>query len=498
MLFNSYIFIFGFLPITLAIFFLLGVRKQNELAISWLFGASLFFYGWWNPAYLLLMLASMTGNFFMANLMSRCEQLSRRKALLVLVVGLNLSLLFYYKYANFFVDGILPLTGFKATLATIILPLGISFFTFTQIAYQVDVYRRIVHEYKIVHYFLFVTYFPHLIAGPILHHKEMMPQFKNQSIFSPSALNFSVGISIFIIGLFKKVVIADSVAEFASPVFDAADSRRLIHPGDAWGAALAYTLQLYFDFSGYSDMAIGISRMFGILLPLNFNSPYKAENIIDFWRRWHMTLSRFLRDYLYVGLGGNRLGKFNRYRNLFLTMLLGGIWHGAGWNFMIWGAIHGTYLMINHGWRALMSTYHGFVMPRAASRFLSILLTFIAVMFAWIFFRCETLHGALHFLQSMFYVIDSSSQEIIFPDRIVEGTSWRLMIFLLFVIWFLPNTQQIMHHHKPAIDYDASISPGTQRLLWQPTVKWALAIALLAGIALCSLSKVSEFLYFQF
>lgn len=429
----------------------------------------------------------------MANLVSRCEQPSQRKVLMVLAVGLNLALLLYYKYANFFVDSVLPLTGFEVTLATIILPLGISFFTFTQIAYQVDVYRRIVHEYKIVHYFLFVTYFPHLIAGPILHHKEMMPQFKNSAIFLPGAHNFSVGMTIFIIGLFKKVVIADSVAEFAAPVFGAADGGQLIHPADAWGGALAYTLQLYFDFSGYSDMAIGISRMFGILLPLNFNSPYKAENIIDFWRRWHMTLSRFLRDYLYVSLGGNRHGSFNRYRNLFLTMLLGGIWHGAGWNFMIWGAIHGSYLMINHGWRALMSTYQGIVVPPLVSRFLSLALTFIAVMLAWVFFRCETLNGALHLLHSMVYLAAGSQ-----ATQVVDGANWRLMSALLLVVWFLPNTQQIMHYHNPAIDYDASIHPGTQRLLWQPTVKWALAVAVLAGIALCSLSKVSEFLYFQF
>jgi len=353
MLFNSFEFIFFFLPITLTIFFWIGKRNHHQVAISWLVLCSLFFYGWWSPAYLALILFSMLFNYAFGVMLGNGESRKNKKALLILGVGINLGLLGYYKYANFFIDQLNWLLDSNFHLEKIFLPLAISFFTFQQIAYLVDAYRQETKEYNFLHYCLFVTFFPQLIAGPIVHHKEMLPQFSKNIVYKFNYEHMAMGITIFIIGLFKKVILADSVSIYATPVFNAAEIGATVTFFSAWGGALAYTLQLYFDFSGYSDMAIGIAYMFGIKLPINFNSPYKATSIIDFWRRWHITLSRFLRDYLYFALGGNRKGSIRRYINLFLTMLLGGIWHGAGWTFVIWGMLHGTYLIINHAWRKI-------------------------------------------------------------------------------------------------------------------------------------------------
>lgn len=264
----------------------------------------------------------------------------------------------------------------------IILPIGISFYTFTQIAFLVDTYQEKVNEYRFIHYLLFVTYFPHLIAGPVLHHKEMMPQFADSRIYKFSTTDFAVGLTIFCIGLAKKVLIADNLAPYANPLFSGADAPSLFI---AWGGVLAYTFQLYFDFSAYSDMAIGLSRLFGVKLPLNFNSPYKATNISEFWGRWHMTLSRFLMDYLYIPLGGNRTGIIRRYRNLITVMLLGGLWHGAGWNFVIWGGLHGVYLIIHHGWGKL-SELLNFPVNLVLWRLTATSITFLSVCFAWVFF----------------------------------------------------------------------------------------------------------------
>jgi alginate O-acetyltransferase complex protein AlgI len=303
---------------------------------------------------------------------------------LVGAIVANLALLALFKYANFFISSINSLGGHIGVL-DVVLPLGISFFTFTQIAFLVDVHRGVAREYNFVHYLLFVTWFPHLIAGPVLHHKQMMPQFALPATYRPDATSISLGLTLFSIGLFKKVVLADHLAAFADPVFNATAAGS--HPMllAAWAGVLAYALQIYFDFSGYSDMAIGLSRMFNIRLPLNFDSPYKAASIIDFWRRWHMTLSAFLRDYLYYGLGGNRKGPVRRYINLFTTMLLGGLWHGAGWNFVLWGGLHGVYLIINHGWRRLMG--HGGVPASRLAHAASVAITFAAVFFAWVPFR---------------------------------------------------------------------------------------------------------------
>ena len=285
MLFNSYFFIFVFLPATLTVFFALGRGREQRAAIAWLVAASLFFYGWWNPAYLGLIIASILFNFTIGAIVGGQRRLGVKKSALTFGIAANLSVLAYYKYAGFFLANLNAALGSVYSVGEIILPLGISFFTFTQIAFLVDAYRGEAREYKFLHYALFVTYFPHLIAGPVLHHKEIMPQFGHSSIYRFDALNFSAGLTYFVLGLFKKAVIADSIAGFATPVFAAAATGAPLSMLDAWGGALAYTFQLYFDFSGYSDMAIGLALMMGVRLPLNFDSPYKAVNIIDFWRR---------------------------------------------------------------------------------------------------------------------------------------------------------------------------------------------------------------------
>src|ERR1019366_3355606 len=342
MLFSSYTFLFQFLPATV-LAFAAARRHSPRAGIMVLAGASLFFYGAWRPVYLLLLIASVAVNF---GLGLRMEDPLRRRAIGTFGVALNLAVLCYFKYTNFIFDSLNTLTGAPLPFFNIILPLGISFFTFQQIAYLVDVMRGARVDYT-----LFVSFFPHLIAGPLVHHAKMIPQFKRGCTGRSSVLA-ARGLAIFAAGLFKKVVIADNLAQFVSPVFAHLDAGGGVTTPWACLATLAYTLQIYFDFSGYSDMAVGLALLFGIRLPVNFCSPYRAISIIEFWRRWHITLSRFLRDYLYIPLGGNRLGEQRRYLNLLVTMLLGGLWHGAGLNFLIWGGLHGIYLSINHLWRA--------------------------------------------------------------------------------------------------------------------------------------------------
>ncbi len=341
MLFNSYVFIFAFLPVALLVFYRLG-KVSRRLAALWLVAASLFFYGWWNQRFVGLLMASVAFNYAVGYLMGYRLQRGKTAGLLLAgSISANLALLGYFKYANFFLANFNALFGTTMPIGEFFLPLGISFFTFTQIAYLVDTWRGKVREYDFIHYLLFVTYFPHLIAGPVLHHAQMMPQFARATTYRVHWENIALGVSIFVVGLAKKVLLADSLAVFSSPVFDIARQGGQPMFFEAWIGALSYTLQLYFDFSAYSDMAIGLSLMFNVRLPQNFNSPYKSASIIEFWRRWHMTLSAFLRDYLYIALGGNRKGTVRRYANLMATMLLGGLWHGAGWTFVMWGGLHG-------------------------------------------------------------------------------------------------------------------------------------------------------------
>src|SRR3990167_9071256 len=392
MLFNSFEYIFVFLPLSLLGYYALCRIRGIEQALGFLLLASLAFYAWWNPVYLLLFVFSIVVNNALGQQIGKQAHVGMKKIWLVTGIILNLALLGYFKYFNFIVHNVETLTGYNWNLEQIILQLAISFFTFQQIAYLVDAYRAEVREYSFVHYALFVSFFPQLIAGPIVHHKEMQPQFFDTLNLSPRMINFAVGISIFSLGLFKKTVIADNLSTF--------DGSGPVDFVQAWTSALAYTFQLYFDFSGYSDMAVGSARLFGIKLPINFFSHYKSTSIIEFWRRWHITLSRFLRDYLYFPLGGNRNGSFHRYRNLFLTMLLGGIWHGAGWTFFIWGAAHGIFLIINHGWRHFLDQIRWHPTSVLYITF-AWLMTFVAIVFSWVYFRAPNVERAHEIISGM-------------------------------------------------------------------------------------------------
>jgi D-alanyl-lipoteichoic acid acyltransferase DltB (MBOAT superfamily) len=404
------------------------------------------------------------------------------------------------------------LTGAPLPFVNIILPLGISFFTFQQIAYLVDVMRGAKVERDIVSYTLFVSFFPHLIAGPLVHHAEMIPQFK-RGRSGRSAVLAARGLAIFAAGLFKKVVIADNLAQFVSPVFAHLDAGGGVTTPWAWLATLAYTLQIYFDFSGYSDMAIGLALLFGIRLPVNFRSPYKAASIIEFWRRWHITLSRFLRDYLYIPLGGNRLGEQRRYFNLMLTMLLGGLWHGAGWNFLIWGGLHGLYLCANHLWqawrgahtKALAAKGYAKAFPAWVLKGFSWAITFFAVVIAWVFFRARTADGAWQMLGGLFgfeagssaYVSPGILRLMDLPLLVGEGRLLLIggggVVLALAIALGLPNVPQLFGYRE----YRRAPEPAAL-LRWRPNAAWALLSALALAISLFGMWQRLEFLYFQF
>ncbi len=514
MLFNSYAFILFYLPLTVLGFFLVA-RRSQAAGTGWLALCSLFFYGWWDYRYLGLLLLSISGNYGAGHYIAQRAGTPAARRMLTLALAANLLLLGYYKYADFFIASANAVLAADWPLLGIVLPIGISFFTFTQIAFLVDAYVGKVTEYRFVHYLLFVTYFPHLIAGPVLHHKEMMPQFDDGANYRPHAANFAVGLTIFAIGLAKKVLIADNLAIHAAPVFlPQADAPSLFI---AWGGVLAYTFQLYFDFSGYSDMAIGISCLFGVRLPLNFASPYKAANIIEFWRRWHITLSRFLRDYLYIPLGGSHCGPLRRQVNLMLTMLLGGLWHGAGWNFVIWGGLHGLFLALNHGWRSCAGRLPA-LLPAPLARMLGVTLTFVCVAFAWAYFRSPDLATANRLVLGMFGAFGTALPEslvsLLGPARFwleraglvtyLGGGSlfietWTTVGVAALIAFLAPNTQQIMGRFDPAL-HEAGRAPERlpSRLLWLPRRSIAVGAGLLLAAGLLALSRPTEFLYFQF
>ena len=484
MLFNSYEFIFLFLPVTFFVYFYLNHLRLTEASKAFLVVASLFFYAWWNVDYLPLILLSMVVNYAIGRELANHKQRNRRynpKVLLTVGVTFNLGLLGYFKYADFFIENINRL-GADLPLLHLALPLAISFYTFQQIAYLVDSYRGQTQEYDFLNYAVFVTFFPQLIAGPIVHHAEMMPQFAKLRNKVKNPANIALGLFIFFMGLFKKVVIADTFAQWATQGFDVAKSLNMT---EAWVTSLSYTFQLYFDFSGYTDMAIGAALLFNIRLPMNFYSPYKAVNIQDFWRRWHITLSHFLRDYLYIPLGGNRKGRFRTYLNLFVTFLLGGIWHGAGWTFVAWGALHGAALVIHRIWRDLKLK-----MPKLLGWFI----TFNFINFAWVFFRAKNFDDALKVIKGMFGgfpILDDSLKDPlgflehfgmhfghwtkIFAHESHMGW-WLLGGFVVTLL--LPNSMQLKDRFKTNWFY----------LLW----------TLLAFTAVFLLYRKSEFIYFNF
>ncbi|MDC8758295.1 MBOAT family O-acyltransferase [Janthinobacterium fluminis] len=532
MLFNSYLFLLVFLPVALLGYYALGMAHRR-LAACWLCLASLVFYGWWNPQYVALLLLSIAFNYLASQaLLASAPWPRAQTALLTAAIAANLGLLFYYKYlAALF--AFLADAGLVAhELDALILPLGISFFTFTQIGYLLDCKGGVVHERSALNYTLFVTFFPHLIAGPVLHHKEMMPQFADRATYRFQAENLSIGGALFAIGLAKKVLLADSVAHWAEAGFAEPDALRL---WSAWGASLSYALQLYFDFSGYSDMALGLAKMFGVRFPLNFNSPYKAASIIDFWQRWHMTLTRYLNDYLYnpvamalsrrrarrgLPVGRRAAASAAGFAQLVLlptgfTMLLAGVWHGAGLQFLVFGLLHAGYLALNHAWRAFAGQRQqapAGALRRAVRHAGGVALTLLAVLVGQAFFRADGVAGALSLLAGM------SGQHGVealpgWPWSGIEGGAalrsedmlrllvarWSetIQISLLFlIVWCMPNSQQIMGAFSPALKPASGAAP--RWLQWRPSAGWLAVTLCMLAAALLSMHKETKFLYFQF
>ena len=488
MLFNSYEFIFIFLPLSFFIYFFLLSKRLITGAKGFLVFASLFFYSWWNISYLPLILTSMLFNYVIGNSLNENFKKVQihKKSLLTFGILANLALLGYFKYTDFFLENFNLVFDASIPLLHLALPLAISFFTFQQIAYLVDSYRAETTEYDFLNYALFVTFFPQLIAGPIVHHKEMMPQFASKWNLVKNYKNIATGLFIFSIGLFKKVVIADTFSKWATAGFDNAV---ILNFFEAWATSLSYTFQLYFDFSGYTDMAIGAALLFNIKLPINFNSPYKATDIQDFWRKWHITLSRFLKDYIYIPLGGNRKGNFRTYTNLLATFILGGIWHGAGWTFVLWGFMHGMALAIHRLWSNL-----GFRM----NKFLAWFITFNFINVAWIFFRAKEFKDAIKVLSGMvgnsgivftqkhekFLGFLSSFDSVSFgivTQHIDDGSKVLNFIIISFlIILLLLNSSEYQKKFKSTSVYLLLTS-----------------IFLLYSLSELG-SKVSEFLYFNF
>jgi alginate O-acetyltransferase complex protein AlgI len=466
-LFNSYEYLLIFLPATLAIYFTIRWVGGSTTAKIWLVAASLGFYSWWGWVYLPLIICSILVNYGAGTALCS-KSLSRpvRRGILFGGIALNLALLGYFKYANFVVDNLNGLSGTDFRLLPIALPLAISFFTFQKIAYLVDSFRGETVGYNFIDYSLFVTFFPQLIAGPIVHHKDVVPQFSDKAKLSPDAKSIVTGLCILSIGLFKKVIIADSLAEYANLGFDSATAPNCLA---AWVTSLSYTFQLYFDFSGYTDMAIGSALLFNIKLPTNFNSPYQSLDIQDFWRRWHITLSRFLRDYVYVPLGGNRHGETTTYVNLFLTFMIGGLWHGASWMFVIWGAMHGAGIVIHRLW-----SRYGIAMAGPLAWFL----TFSFVNVTWIFFRAKDMSSAVRVLSGMTHMLDGSIV------KLFDIQQRRATLFLIFAFAIVLTAKTTVSFCAEG-DERVSVVSGA-----------ALAISLI-GMSFAT-AGASQFLYFNF
>lgn len=489
MLFNSFEFILLFLPVTLIVYFLLLRQRLTIAAKSWLLFASLFFYSWWDARYLPLILGSILFNYTVGGLLAEYDSGGKRpvskKGIFIVGVIANIALLCWFKYMDFFIGTANGLLGTQLPLLKIVLPLGISFFTITQIAFLVDAYEGLVEERNLLNYALFVTFFPHLLAGPILHHKEMMPQFERLRNKVVNWKNLYLGLMLFFLGLFKKVVMADTFSVWASAGFETTQPLSLF---PAWLASLSYTFQLYFDFSGYSDMAVGIGWMFNISLPVNFNSPYKATGMIDFWKRWHITLTNFVTTYLYTPIlrAFGRITFNNSLVAIFLAMMISGFWHGAGWTFIIWGGMHGLGLVVNHFWKKKKLP-----MPSI----LGWLITFNFVNISFVFFRSKSLEGALSILKGMVglngVVLHNSLAKVKLLSSlgitfggwldVIKGNdkTWIMVLIALLIALLWKNSMEMVIRVRPS---------------WS----WLTLLCVIAFWSLLDMSKVSEFLYFQF
>jgi D-alanyl-lipoteichoic acid acyltransferase DltB (MBOAT superfamily) len=521
MLFNSYAFLFVFLPVTLLGYQLAG-RFHRKAVVAWLGFMSCAFYAYWHPAFLIVLVSSIAFNYLASLLIAgRIPNKVPTVAWLWVAIAGNLGALGYFKY--FF-----PLLNFLGSFSpahphwlNVALPLGISFFTFTQIAFLVDLQQGVAKQQDIVSYVLFVTFFPHLIAGPILHHKEMMPQFQQDRRYQLRLDDLAVGFSWFILGLSKKVLLADSFSRTSDLVFAVHGP---VAASLAWRGVLCYMLQIYFDFSGYSDMALGLARMFSIDFPLNFNSPYKASSMIDFWQRWHITLSQYINAYLFTPIQlqiRSRRRAANKPVNraalstpqgffamiatpTLISMFIAGIWHGAGLQFLIYGLLHGFYITVNHAWNMYQQKLEneGRIKPRGPvyarlRHGASVLLTFTCVLTTWVFFHADSTRDACTLLRSMAFGYRHQPLATIPTDPAGAKLLFALVAGYL-VIWLMPNTQQILSHFKPSLHPELVQPDRLVSLFWKPNLVWALGLSYLFFFALVRLQVPSTFLYFQF
>ncbi|HEY4075299.1 MAG TPA: MBOAT family protein [Rhizomicrobium sp.] len=488
--FNSYPY-FVFLAVTVLGYRLLERNAQTGRRVFLLL-ASYAFYAWWRADFLLLLAGSTLVNYALGReIEARQRRQHDRRILLIGGLIFNLGLIALFKYDTLFVGTANDLLGWRFAVPHFFLPLAISFFTFEQISYLVDADAGKTHNYTLLDYALFVAYFPHLIAGPIVRHNDLIPQFRKLRPARNDDL--ATGITLFTIGLAKKTLIADNLAPFADAIFNAAGRGVHLGPTDSWLGTLFFAFQIYFDFSAYSDMALGSSIMLGIRLPVNFNSPYKSASIIEFWRRWHISLSSFLRDYLYIPLGGNRTGRARRYLNLFITMLLGGLWHGANWTFMLWGGLHGFYLAVNHAFRHVVKGVTPTPALRMPLHIASVALTFAATTLAWIVFRASDLSAARSVIGGL---LGGGHSAVVSFSPLAATT----LVLLSLIVWFMPNSMQIMWRFNPALNSpyaNEAITPA-RRLAWAPTPLNAAAYGLICIVAVLALSNLKPFIYFQF
>ena len=488
MLFNSYLFILAFLPLSIAGYFLLNRLGKKRLALAYLLGMSLWFYGANTPIYLLLIGASVLVNYGFYLLSKKLKNNAKRKAAKILAVVLNLGVLFYFKYFDFFISTVNSLVGSDWALKHILLPLGISFFTFQQISFVIDAFNGEVPDYGFLEYACFVTFFPQLVAGPIVTHDELVPQLRDESKKRFDWENFSRGIFLFSMGLAKKVLIADSLSPLVSAGFCMQEP--ILDSLGCFIIMIAYSVQLYFDFSGYSDMAIGIGKMFNIDLPQNFDSPYKAENVADFWRRWHITLSRFFTKYVYFPLGGSRRGKVRTYINVFTVFFLSGLWHGAAWTFVLWGMLHGAAQILYRFGRKFFDR-----LPKAVGR----ILTFLFVSMCLVIFRADNVQQGFAIIKRIFefdfskgivslgYCFDFS--ELRHALALLPGVGSVLSQPLAVVLIFLAVVLFINQFTENAYSRMLKMRPNTFNMLTSAgLIFWCLI----------SFGKVSEFLYFNF
>jgi len=473
MLFNSIEFLLAFLPITLIIYFVLNKIKKEEAAKLWLVVASLYFYGYFNKRYILIIVSSIIVNFIIGRMLYKEEQYTlKRKVLLIIGIVFNIGILGYFKYSNFFIENINIVFSKSLPLLKVALPLGISFFTFQQLSFIIDSYRGKSYNFDFLSYCLFVTFFPQLIAGPIVLPSEVIPQFQDENKKSLNYGNLNRGLYMFSIGLVKKVIIADTLSTLVSVGFDFGGSLTIM---ESWISSLAFTFQIYYDFSGYCDMAMGIGLMFNIDLPLNFDSPYKSSSIQEFWRRWHITLGRFLTNYLYIPLGGNRSGRFKTLRNLFVVFLVSGIWHGAGWTFILWGALHGLAIVIHKIWSSK---------GRRLNKTLGIFITFNLVNIFWVFFRATSINSALEVIKGMFR-INTLSLGVRSAYKAALSGSFKLpMVILVLSVALTFLGKSTVNRVK------------TMKLNNLTTVE--MITYLIVCISLILSNKVSTFLYFNF